>query len=172
MKRFFPLLLLCFLSTTVFGQQYLYLKKTGTAKLKRVAVGDSIGFKLFEGEANYMEGRIRAMEAGQIFFDFGSIPIAELHQIRTYRMELYFLSRAMNRGSIVLVGLMVVNGLIDGGVLIFPGVLIGSAAVFGASFAVRHWSRPVHSKQKGWRFELIDFKTVDDLPNTPPNENP
>jgi hypothetical protein len=161
MRIGFFLIVACFLSTAAMAQQYLYLKKPGTTQLKRLSIGDSIGFSLSDERGHFTEGRIRSIGTDGLVFDFGTYSLLEIRQIRTYSMELYYLSRAMNRGSIALVVLMVANGLIDGGVLIFPGVLIGSAAVYGASFAVKHWSRKVHSFNNGWRYEIIDFSTLE-----------
>lgn len=162
MRQIILILFLALSAHATEAQQYLYLKKSGTTKMKRLSVGDSIGINVSEERGAFLEGRIRAIGTGGLVFDFGTYSLMEIQQIRAYRMELYHLSRAMNRGALVLVGLMVVNGWIDGGVLILPGVLIGSAAVYGASFAVKYWSRPVYDVSDGWRLELIDFSQVDE----------
>lgn len=162
MRYLLLMLAMVIITPALTAQQYLYLKKNGTTKMKRLSVGDSIGINVSEEKGAFMEGRIRALGSQGVVFDFGTFSLIEIQQIRTYRMELYHLSRAMNRGALVLVGLMVVNGWIDGGVIILPGVLIGSAAVYGASFAVKYWSRPVCDLRDGWRLELIDFSEVDE----------
>jgi hypothetical protein len=164
LPKLISLLLLVMIAIPSFGQQYLYLKKTGTAQLKRIGIGDFLSINTSEERSFFIYGRLTSIRQDLLHLDEHPYRILEIKQFRTYNQELLTLSSAMKWGSLMLAGLMVANNLgnADQGPFILPGVLIGSAVVFGGSFGVRWAARKTYRTSQGWRVEVIDFKTLDE----------
>jgi hypothetical protein len=162
-RKWSLILILFFGGLSAQAQQYLYLKKAGTAQLKRIGIGDPLWINTTDEGSFFISGRLTSVRSDMIHLDNQPFRILEIRQFRTYSNDLLTLSSAMKWSSALLAGLMLVNSLggADQGPIILPGVLIGASIGFSSSFIVKGLARKTYRVQEGWRVEVIDFKQLE-----------
>lgn len=141
MKLFLTLLLIC-ISQLSFGQEYLYFKKKGTAKMKTLTRFQKASVKA-KVSGKWTKGLVSSFSDSSITINTLQFQLKDVEAVRFGKKGWKFLGHSFKSGGILFGGIVVVNGLINQDPIDQMAAPLGVAAGMYAM---------------GWLFDLISRK--------------
>lgn len=162
MRIILSVLFTALFSVSLSAQKYLYIKKGNEIPKLRIGVNERVTFKTTES-TKFIDGILNDVTATAMVVSGKTYALSDVEAFRVRNQLLTIGGTAIAGGALLYTSLGLINrigGKYQGGSFT-TGEWVTVASLFGGGLLMRWLGKKTYSKDKGWKWEIIDLNQTE-----------